>query len=135
MKIKYFTGYPSSQFISCYEDQVFHWLALQTVISCYEDQYFTGYPSSQLISCYENQIFHRLPLQSVHLQRKSTTLLSFMQTFISSNQTTFWEGGWGEGGGSNKIKHVSCDQITKNIQAGQHKLHQTLNIFFTLALK
>jgi len=99
------------------------------------------------------QVFHWVPLQSVDLLllRSSISLAtppvssspvqkynpahSFMQTLISSSQT-FWEGGWGEGGGSNKIKqHVSCDQTTKNIQAGQHNLHQTLNILFTLAMK
>ena len=103
---------------SGYEDQIFHWLPFQFT-SCYED------PSISLATP---------PVSSSPVQ-KYNPAHSFMQTLISSSQT-FWEGGWGEGGGSNKIKqHVSCDQTTKNIQAGQHNLHQTLNILFTLAMK
>ena len=76
--------------------QVFHWLPIQSVdlllwrssISlatppvssspAMKIKYFTGYPSRQLISCYEDQIFHWVPLQSVHLQCKSTTLLTVL---------------------------------------------------------
>ena len=51
MKIKYFTGYPSSQLTSCYEDPSIS-LATHPVSwsPAMKIKYFTGYPSSQFIS-------------------------------------------------------------------------------------
>ena len=134
-------GQPSSAWSADWRYGNITWTAAVSINSPmpsrYEDQILHWPPSSQFTTCYEDQIFHWLTLQSVHLLlwrlnislatppvssspvQKYNPAHSFMQTFISSNQTTFWEGGWGEGGGSNKIKqHVPCDQITQKQASG-----------------